>query len=98
MTFIRMCDGQPTQACKSGCGVDCQFNNDDLTREMTPRQMSPKLAAAANERIRRLEAGRVHLLSISDAPLNWWDAMPWYSKLATVCGVVVVVGLLVGYA
>lgn len=63
---------------------------------MYERPMDAKLAAAANERIRRLEAGRAHLLAISDKPGNWWDDLPWYGRLGTVCGVVLAVGLVVG--
>lgn len=63
----------------------------------TPEQPMPpaNLAARANERIRRLEAGHAHLLTLSDTPGNWWDRLPWYGRLGTVCGVVLAVGLLV---
>lgn len=50
--------------------------------------MNPKLAAAANERIRRLEAGRAHLHRISDAPGNFWDKAGWFGRLCAVCGAV----------
>jgi hypothetical protein len=60
--------------------------------------MNADLARRANERIRRLEEGRAHLLTLADTPGNWWDALPWYGRLGTVVGAVLTVGLIVGYA
>jgi len=79
----------------------CHFSDADLPvtmyepPEQPAVQMPPSLARAANERIRRLEAGRAHLLTISDAPGNWWDRLKWYQRLGVVCGVIWAVGLLV---
>jgi hypothetical protein len=86
----RMCDGQPRHECKSGCGVDCHFNSAELARR-------------ANEHIRRLErleAGRAHLLAISDAPgncvdkfLDWFTALPLWLQVCYLFGAVLALGL-----
>lgn len=84
----RMCDGQPGHVCPSNCTVDCHFNN----------AKTADLVRRANERIRRLEAGRAHLLTLADTPGDWWDTLSWYGRLGAVCGAILAVGLIVGYA
>ncbi len=83
----RMCDGHPNSECPSGCTDSCDFNNGTTRAAEVDRR--------ANERIRRLEAGRAHLLTLADTPGNWWDKLKWYQRLGTVCAVILAVGLVV---
>lgn len=65
--------------------------------------MPPSLARAANEHIRRLErleAGRAHLLALSDAPgngvdkfLDWFTALPLWQQVCYLFGAVLALGL-----
>lgn len=74
-----------------------------------PTAPAADLIRAANERIRRLEAGRAHLLTLADAPGNtlddfakWWGNRSMVGQVLYVCLAVaacgLTAGLLVGYA
>lgn len=73
-------------------GKDCPCRPAMYVVDQQPAPIPPSLARQANEHIRkleaekRLEAGRAHLLTISDAPGNWWDKRGFFGKLATVIG------------
>ena len=94
----------------------CAFNDADLPsmkvhmfEQQPAAQMPPSLVRAANERIRRLEAGRAHLLTLADAPGNtlddfakWWGNLSMFAQVFWVCLSVIaccfVAGVLVGFS
>ncbi|MES2950252.1 MAG: hypothetical protein V4858_17045 [Pseudomonadota bacterium] len=88
MTCERLCN-QQRQPCPSPylCGTGCYFNEaNDSGHKVAHGKRTDYFGEAAKELY----------IEMYDTPGNYWDRLPWYGRLGTVCGVVLAVGLVVG--
>lgn len=87
----RMCDGQPSQPCKSGCVVDCDFNVREAAHTKAAEQhFSPELKVQMFDKPSRLNRCLDWVGNLPYRIELWWDDLNELGRISSVVGLIAV--------